>query len=133
MVASPSKNQIHNKVQAERKETILTPRFYTTDFAEMASMDITDTKADFEAILQEFKADYNRRHFQRDQDFNQSWDHLSDRIKEIFRNFLEGSCTSEFSGFLLYKEIAVKMKEKNPLVAEIFSLMSRDEARHAGF
>jgi magnesium-protoporphyrin IX monomethyl ester (oxidative) cyclase len=133
MVATPSKTEIHNKTQAQRKETILTPRFYTTDFEEMASMDIFDTKADFEAILQEFKADYNRRHFQRDQDFNQSWDHLSDRIKEIFRNFLEGSCTSEFSGFLLYKEISVKMKEKNPLVAEIFSLMSRDEARHAGF
>jgi magnesium-protoporphyrin IX monomethyl ester (oxidative) cyclase len=133
MVATPSKTEIHNKTQAQRKETILTPRFYTTDFEEMASMDIFDTKADFEAILQEFKADYNRKHFKRDQDFDQSWDHLSEHIKEIFRNFLEGSCTSEFSGFLLYKEISVKMKEKNPLVAEIFSLMSRDEARHAGF
>ncbi|AFY75174.1 Mg-protoporphyrin IX monomethyl ester (oxidative) cyclase [Synechococcus sp. PCC 7502] len=133
MVASPAKTQVHNKTQAERKETILTPRFYTTDFEEMASMDIADTEADFEAILQEFKADYNRRHFQRDQDFERSWDHLDDRTKENFRTFLEGSCTSEFSGFLLYKEISVKMKQKNPLVAEIFSLMSRDEARHAGF
>ncbi len=133
MVASPSKPQIHSKIQSERKETLLTPRFYTTDFDEMARMNIDATEADFEAILQEFKADYNRRHFVRDQSFDQSWDHLDDRTRENFKIFLEGSCTSEFSGFLLYKEIAVKMKHRNPLVAEIFSLMSRDEARHAGF
>jgi magnesium-protoporphyrin IX monomethyl ester (oxidative) cyclase len=116
-----------------RKETILTPRFYTTDFEAMANMDIKNTEADFVAILAEFKADYNRRHFVRDQDFAQSWDHIDEHTKECFRVFLEGSCTSEFSGFLLYKEISVRLKEKNPIVAECFALMSRDEARHAGF
>ncbi len=48
-------------------------------------------------------------------------------------NFLERSCTAEFSGFLLYKELARKLKGRNPLLAEGFDLMSRDEARHAGF
>jgi magnesium-protoporphyrin IX monomethyl ester (oxidative) cyclase len=136
MVASPSKQQIETAPKVNgtgKKETILTPRFYTTNFDAMAEMDITDTAADFEAILQEFKADYNRRHFVRDEEFNQSWDHIDEDTKNSFRVFLEGSCTSEFSGFLLYKEIAVKLKQKNPLVSEIFSLMSRDEARHAGF
>ena len=47
--------------------------------------------------------------------------------------FLERSCTAEFSGFLLYKELARKLKDKSPLLAECFLLMSRDEARHAGF
>jgi magnesium-protoporphyrin IX monomethyl ester (oxidative) cyclase len=137
MVASPPKQQIEtdpSKVNGTgKKETILTPRFYTTNFDAMANMDIADTEADFEAILQEFKADYNRRHFVRDEEFNQSWDGIDEHTKNSFRVFLEGSCTSEFSGFLLYKEIAVKLKQKNPLVSEIFSLMSRDEARHAGF
>ncbi|MFN3926289.1 MAG: magnesium-protoporphyrin IX monomethyl ester (oxidative) cyclase [Pseudanabaenaceae cyanobacterium] len=116
-----------------RKETILTPRFYTTDFEAMGKMDISHLEADFRAMLQEFKADYNRKHFVRDAEFQRSWDHLDDRTKEAFRVFLESSCTSEFSGFLLYKEISVRLKEKNPIVAECFALMSRDEARHAGF
>ncbi|NJK33942.1 MAG: magnesium-protoporphyrin IX monomethyl ester (oxidative) cyclase [Oscillatoriales cyanobacterium SM2_2_1] len=116
-----------------RRETILTPRFYTTNFDAMATMDIAAHQADYEAMLQEFKADYNRKHFVRDQEFRQSWDHLDPETQESFRVFLEGSCTSEFSGFLLYKEIAVRLKDRNPLVSEIFSLMSRDEARHAGF
>lgn len=47
--------------------------------------------------------------------------------------FLERSCTAEFSGFLLYKELGRRLKKTTPTVAEIFTLMSRDEARHAGF
>ncbi len=50
----------------------------------------------------------------------------------IFIEFLERSCTAEFSGFLLYKELGRRLKSTNPTVAEIFTLMSRDEARHAG-
>jgi magnesium-protoporphyrin IX monomethyl ester (oxidative) cyclase len=117
----------------KRKETILSPRFYTTDFEALANMDISDSEEDYKAILEEFRADYNRRHFRRDKEFEQSWEHLDDRTRQAFRVFLEGSCTSEFSGFLLYKEIAVKIKDKSPIMAECFSLMSRDEARHAGF
>ncbi|MFQ3679282.1 MAG: magnesium-protoporphyrin IX monomethyl ester (oxidative) cyclase [Pseudanabaenaceae cyanobacterium] len=137
MVATPAASSaVGPKVanaEVQRKETILTPRFYTTDFDALANMDVSALEADFQAILREFQADYNRKHFVRDAEFEQSWAHLSDEIKAEFRNFLEGSCMSEFSGFLLYKEIAVRVKAKNPVMAEIFSLMSRDEARHAGF
>ncbi|NET33364.1 MAG: magnesium-protoporphyrin IX monomethyl ester (oxidative) cyclase, partial [Cyanothece sp. SIO1E1] len=50
-----------------------------------------------------------------------------------FVEFLERSCTAEFSGFLLYKELGRRLKDKSPVLAECFNLMSRDEARHAGF
>jgi magnesium-protoporphyrin IX monomethyl ester (oxidative) cyclase len=130
MVATSEKQTVNG---TGRKETILSPRFYTTDFEAMANMGISRHKADFEAILQEFRADYNRRHFVRDQEFERSWDHIDENTKRAFQVFLESSCTSEFSGFLLYKEIAVRIKDRNPILAECFSLMSRDEARHAGF
>uniref|UniRef100_A0A1Z1M620 Magnesium-protoporphyrin IX monomethyl ester [oxidative] cyclase n=1 Tax=Bostrychia tenella TaxID=324755 RepID=A0A1Z1M620_9FLOR len=115
------------------KETLLTPRFYTTDFSEMAKLDISLNINEFEALLQEFRADYNRKHFIRDEEFNQSWNHLDNKTKLLFIEFLERSCTAEFSGFLLYKELSRRLEVTNPILAECFLLMSRDEARHAGF
>merc|ERR1711871_732431 len=60
-------------------------------------------------------------------------DELHGETRRVFIEFLEQSCTSEFSGFLLYKELSRRIKAKNPLLAECFAHMARDEARHAGF
>lgn len=76
---------------------------------------------------------YNRQHFIRDEDFDQAWDNLDPETLSLFTEFLERSCTAEFSGFLLYKEISRRLEKTNPILAECFLLMSRDEARHAGF
>ena len=115
------------------KESLLTPRFYTTDFNEIGQLDISSHKNEFEALLTEFRADYNRQHFIRDNEFEQSWDNIENTTKSLFIEFLERSCTAEFSGFLLYKELSRRLKKINPIIAECFLLMSRDEARHAGF
>ncbi|HEY9881829.1 MAG TPA: magnesium-protoporphyrin IX monomethyl ester (oxidative) cyclase [Leptolyngbyaceae cyanobacterium] len=129
----PDFQEIRPGVKAPAKDTILTPRFYTTDFDEMAQMDISINEDELRAILEEFRADYNRHHFVRDEQFEQSWDHISGETRQLFIEFLERSCTAEFSGFLLYKELGRRLKDKSPLLAECFNLMSRDEARHAGF
>uniref|UniRef100_A0A1C8XS78 Probable magnesium-protoporphyrin IX monomethyl ester [oxidative] cyclase n=1 Tax=Dasya binghamiae TaxID=1896963 RepID=A0A1C8XS78_9FLOR len=122
-----------NKANTIAKETLLTPRFYTTDFNEMAKLDISLNTEEFEALLDEFRADYNKQHFIRDAEFEQSWNHLDKKTKALFIEFLERSCTAEFSGFLLYKELSRRLEKTNPILAECFLLMSRDEARHAGF
>ena len=129
----PDFDEIRPGVKVPAKETILTPRFYTTDFDAMAKMDISPNEDELQAILEEFRADYNRHHFVRDEEFAQSWDHIDGETRQLFVEFLERSCTAEFSGFLLYKELSRKLKGKNPVLAECFELMSRDEARHAGF
>lgn len=115
------------------KETLLTPRFYTTNFEEMGRLNINANQAEFEALLEEFRADYNRQHFIRDEEFEKSWLNIDSHTKGLFIEFLERSCTAEFSGFLLYKELSRRLKKINPILAECFLLMSRDEARHAGF
>nr|UAD84193.1 Mg-protoporphyrin IX monomethyl ester oxidative cyclase [Gracilaria changii] len=122
-----------NSSKIPAKETLLTPRFYTTDFNEMSKLDISLNIDDFKALLEEFRADYNRQHFIRDEEFEQSLDNLSSNTKALFIEFLERSCTAEFSGFLLYKELSRRLEKTNPIIAECFLLMSRDEARHAGF
>lgn len=125
--------EIRDGVKVPAKETILTPRFYTTDFDEMAKMDVSLNEDELEALLAEFRADYNEKHFVRDERFDESWDKIDGETRRLFVEFLERSCTAEFSGFLLYKELGRRLKGKNPLLAEGFNLMSRDEARHAGF
>lgn len=129
----PELKEMRPGVKVPAKETILTPRFYTTDFDEMANMDISVNEDELNAILEEFRADYNRHHFVRDAEFEQSWEHIDGETRRLFVEFLERSCTAEFSGFLLYKELGRKLKHSSPLIAECFNLMSRDEARHAGF
>ena len=115
------------------RDTILTPRFYTTDFDAMASMDLKPNEEELEAICEEFRKDYNRHHFVRADEFDGAADKLDPETRRVFVEFLEQSCTSEFSGFLLYKELSRRIKQNNPLLAECFAHMARDEARHAGF
>jgi magnesium-protoporphyrin IX monomethyl ester (oxidative) cyclase len=125
-------------VKVAAAETLLSPRFYTTDFDEMEQLFKQERNpnlnlAELAACLEEFRADYNQRHFVRNDTFKVAADKITGDTRKIFIEFLERSCTAEFSGFLLYKELGRRLKQTSPVVAEIFTLMSRDEARHAGF
>ncbi|MBR8833419.1 MAG: magnesium-protoporphyrin IX monomethyl ester (oxidative) cyclase [Stigonema ocellatum SAG 48.90 = DSM 106950] len=120
-------------IKAPTKETVLTPRFYTTNFETAASLDLSAQETELKAMLEEMRTDYNRHHFVRDEAFKQSWENIDAEARRAFIDYLERSCVSEFSGFLLFKELSRKLKERSPLLAEIFQLMARDEARHAGF
>ncbi|MGA9383143.1 MAG: magnesium-protoporphyrin IX monomethyl ester (oxidative) cyclase [Phormidium sp.] len=135
MVTSPPKptQELSAGKTKAIKENILTPRFYTTDFETAAEMDLSSQETELQAMLAEMRADYNRHHFVRDEAFNESWDHLTGEDRQAFINYLERSCVSEFSGFLLFKELSRKLKDRAPLLSEMFNLMARDEARHAGF
>ncbi|CAI5511479.1 unnamed protein product [Closterium sp. Naga37s-1] len=136
--AAAGKDKPRDGSKEPAQETLLTPRFYTTDFDEMEALFNREinpyvNQAEFDACLEEFRADYNQTHFVRSPDFKEAADKIQGRAREIFVEFLERSCTAEFSGFLLYKELGRRLKKTNPCIAEIFTLMSRDEARHAGF
>lgn len=130
-MVTTTKNVIETKNSIN--ENLLTPRFYTTNFKEISELDISSNVSEIEAIIEEFRIDYNRDHFIRDKEFLNTWEFFDESTRQIFIEFLERSCTAEFSGFLLYKEISRNLKKVNPLLAEGFSFMSRDEARHAGF
>jgi magnesium-protoporphyrin IX monomethyl ester (oxidative) cyclase len=132
-IQSPGSEVLRPGTKAPVKETLLTPRFYTTDFDAVAQMDLSSQESELLAILAEMRADYNQKHFVRDREFEQTWDHLEPETRRAFVDFLERSCTSEFSGFLLFKELSRQLKNRNPLLAEMFHLLARDEARHAGF
>ena len=101
--------------KTEIKETLLAPRFYTTDFDEMEMLFNKEinknlNQAEFEALLNEFKTDYNQTHFVRNAEFKEAADKMQGPLRQIFVEFLERSCTAEFSGFLLYKELGRRLK-----------------------
>ncbi len=113
------------------QETLLTPRFYTTDFVELAKVDVSSVREEWDAMMAEFAADTNRHHFERDAHFNMRLEDLPEEVRQEFLDFLISSCTSEFSGCVLYSDI--KRQCTNPDVRDLMGYMARDESRHAGF
>ena len=112
--------------------TLLTPRFYTTDFDELDAIDVTPVRKDWDALIAQMESDPNKGHFKKNEDWDHvDWDGMEPKLKAEFIDFLISSCTAEFSGCVLYKEM--KRRGSNKDITQLFQLMARDEARHAGF
>jgi magnesium-protoporphyrin IX monomethyl ester (oxidative) cyclase len=111
--------------------TLLSPRFYKTDYAALERIDVNSVRAEWDQMMAAFKRDVNRDHFERNAQFDAEVRKLPADLHQEFLDFLISSVTAEFSGCVLYSEI--KRRVKNPDVRDLMGFMARDEARHAGF
>lgn len=114
------------------QNTLLTPRFYTTDFDALDAIDVTPVRDEWDKLIARMESDPNRGHFKKNQEWDHfDWESLEPKLRAEFTDFLISSCTAEFSGCVLYKEM--KRRGTNKDITTLFQLMARDEARHAGF
>lgn len=113
------------------QDTMLTPRFYTTDFDALDAIDVSPVRQEWDQLIADMVGDPNKLHFKHDGSFNGVIEGLEPALRKEFTDFLVSSMTSEFSGCVLYAEIA--RRTKNPDVKQLFRLLARDESRHAGF
>ena len=118
-----------------KQDTLLSPRFYTTDFNAMDKIDVSSLRAEWDTMLAEYEGDNNHDHFQRTPEFAvevaQQFSKVSPELRQEFIEFLISSLTSEFSGCILYNEIQKNVT--NPDIKALMRYMARDESRHAGF
>jgi len=132
-VTSPRRDRVSRETtELAMTETVLSPRFYTTDFDAMDSINVEPVRAEWDRLMEEFRQDPNKGHFVRDEQFDAfRLEALPEGLQKEVIDFLVSSVTAEFSGCVLYAEI--KKRVKNPDIKELFSVMARDESRHAGF
>ncbi|MGB7417714.1 MAG: magnesium-protoporphyrin IX monomethyl ester (oxidative) cyclase, partial [Erythrobacter sp.] len=51
------------------QDTMLTPRFYTTDFDALDAIDVSSVREEWDALIEEMVGDPNRKHFRHNDSF----------------------------------------------------------------
>ncbi|MFN9505658.1 MAG: magnesium-protoporphyrin IX monomethyl ester (oxidative) cyclase [Rubrivivax sp.] len=123
-----SRDDVMDRAKAS---TLISPRFYTTDYKAMDRLDISPVRAEWDAMMAEYEGDNNHDHFQRDDNFAREIRQLPEALQQEFLDFLVSSITSEYSGCVLYNEI--RKNVDNPDIKQLMTYLTRDESRHANF
>lgn len=119
-------------IKMAQENTVISPRFYTTDYNALDSMDLGGVQKEWDELLAEMESDPNRTHFKKDDRWGDvRLQDLPEDLRTELVDFLVSSLTAEFSGCVLYAEM--RKRGAHPELCRLFKLMARDESRHAGF
>ena len=62
---------VNDTTRSALVSTMLTPRFYTTDFEEMDKINVEPVRAEWDVLIAQMKSDPNRGHFKRNEDWEE--------------------------------------------------------------
>ena len=87
-IASPCRKAPNDTTLLAQSDTILSPRFYTTDFAAMDRIDVSGIRPQWDALMEEFRQDANEGYFERPRDLDQDYSTLPPELSRVFHDFL---------------------------------------------
>ena len=125
---------VQTAADATRKamtESIISPRFYSTDYAAMNRIDVSPVRAEWDVMMAEYEGDNNHDHFQRAEVFTSQIKTLPPELQQEFLDFFITSVTSKYSKCVLHNEI--RKIVDNPDIKQLMTYLTRDESRHANF
>ena len=131
MTSSNARTRFNESTTRARTETLLTPRFYRTDFRAMDRVNVDSIRREWDQLMAEFEGDNNKNHFHKDETYDDEIKELSPELYEEFKDFLISSITAEYSGHVLYADIRKNVENED--IRDVMGYMARDESRHAGF
>lgn len=80
--------------QKAEASTILSPRFYTTDYNAMDRINVTPVRAEWDVMMKEYAGDNNHDHFQRTADFTDQIERESPIARNTIGRGTHGGCPS---------------------------------------
>ena len=79
---------LNESTERAKQSTVLTPNFYTTDYAAMDRIDVSPVQGEWDAMMDEFRRDANIEHFERDRDFRAEVAALPEDLRKEFLSLL---------------------------------------------
>ena len=114
-----------------REDTILSPRFYTTDFEAMDRLDVSLVRAEWNAVIRELRADHNKAHFVKTDEFKNDLETLPPSCARNSRISWSARSPPNFPAACSMRRS--RSGSRTRISRNCSAYMSRDEARHAGF
>ena len=107
--------QISQSTELARRDTVLSPRFYTTDFAALDRIDVEPIRTEWDILLEEFRRDANKGHFERTAAFAAELRELPEPLRGEFVVHLR---TAYLGPAELAEKVLAPMRSAGPVILD---------------